>query len=92
MKKEAGNIVSREGSPVPEGEHEKSSDGFVDIVRARCRVVAGRVFCKLGNHNYEETGREVFHGGEDEVIHLKCKRPDCGQTGWTEWHRGTRII
>lgn len=86
-KRETGtenNIAERSG--------EANEEGFIDSIMGKCRLVGGKLLCEIGEHDYEEVRREKLHGGEDEVVHLKCRRNDCGQIAWTEWQGGKRVL
>lgn len=84
-----------EGGPVPTVESRESKnekENFIDSALARCRMVGGKLLCRMGDHDYIEVGRESFHNGEDEVVHLECRRKDCSQKAWTEWHKNERVL
>lgn len=72
------------------GEHGEEP-GFIENAAVFCRFVAGRVMCKIGDHQYEEVGREKYSCGE-ETVHLQCSRKDCHAKSCLELRDGEKIL
>lgn len=80
-----GSPHSELASSSERGEKNNEKETFINRAAEYCRLIGGKLMCKVGEHEYEEVGSEEFHGGQDKKTHLRCVRSDCKKRAWTNW-------